>query len=96
MDKSTIFRLVKNKIDGKIWKLTGKIGSKKLIDERGRQNFDSDKLCVKLWIISINMLPKYFYNKNSSKERPSLCQKSIENAVSSCVGIFKKFEVGEK
>lgn len=35
MDKSTIFRLVKNKIDGKIWKLTGKIGSKKLIDERG-------------------------------------------------------------
>lgn len=35
MDKSTIFRLVKNKIDGKIWKLTGKIGSKKLIDEKG-------------------------------------------------------------
>lgn len=66
MNKSTIFRLVKNKIDGKIWKLTGKSGRKSLIDERGdRINFDSDKLCVKLWIISINMLPKYFYKKNS-------------------------------
>lgn len=34
MNKSTIFRLMKNKIDGKIWKLTGKSGRKSLIDER--------------------------------------------------------------
>lgn len=34
MDKFIIFRFVKNKIDGKIWKLIGKSGRKSLIDER--------------------------------------------------------------